>query len=112
MLGSLIAGVGRHAAVSRFRITLTRKKGDVGRVTSKGQVTIPREIREKLGLLPETDVEFEIDGNAVRIRKARNVPGRRGAKLVEQLRGRASGGLSTDQIMKLTRGTPARRRKK
>ena len=41
------------------------------RLTSKGQVTIPQEIRERLGLLPQTEVEFEIDGEAVRIRPAR-----------------------------------------
>ena len=40
------------------------------RITSKGQVTIPMEIREKLGLLPDTEVEFELDGDSVRIRKA------------------------------------------
>ncbi len=31
------------------------------RVTSKGQVTIPIEAREKLGILPHTEVEFEVD---------------------------------------------------
>ena len=41
------------------------------RVTSKGQVTIPVEIRERLGLLPHSEVEFEVVGNTVRIRKAR-----------------------------------------
>ena len=41
------------------------------RLTSKGQVTIPEEIRERLGLLPHTEVEFEIDGDAVRIRPTR-----------------------------------------
>ena len=41
------------------------------RLTSKGQVTIPQELREKLGLLPHSEVEFELDGDAVRIRKAR-----------------------------------------
>ena len=40
------------------------------RITSKGQVTIPIEIREKLGLLAETEVTFEVAGDAVRIRKA------------------------------------------
>ena len=39
------------------------------RITSKGQVTIPQEIREKAGLLPGTEVEFELDGRSVRIRK-------------------------------------------
>ena len=38
------------------------------RITSKGQVTIPVEIRERLGLLPNSEVDFEVEGNAVRIR--------------------------------------------
>ena len=38
------------------------------RLTSKGQVTIPLEIRERLGLLPHTEVEFEIDGDSLIIR--------------------------------------------
>jgi AbrB family looped-hinge helix DNA binding protein len=40
------------------------------RITSKGQVTIPQDIRERIGLLPDTEVEFEVVGNAVKIRKA------------------------------------------
>ena len=40
------------------------------RITSKGQVTIPIEIREKLGLLPNTEVEFHVVGDAVRIKSA------------------------------------------
>ena len=80
------------------------------RITSKGQVTIPQEIREKLGLLPETDVEFEIDGNAVRIRKAES--GRRGKSVAAALRGRATGKLTTEEIMALTRGPRAARRKR
>ena len=39
------------------------------RLTSKGQVTIPMPIREQLGLLPWSEVEFEVDGDSVRIRK-------------------------------------------
>lgn len=41
------------------------------RITSKGQVTIPAEIRERAGLLPHTEVEFEFDGKAVRIVRAK-----------------------------------------
>ena len=40
------------------------------RITSKGQVTIPQAFREKAGLLPGTEVEFELDGDSVRIRRA------------------------------------------
>ncbi|HEY1361054.1 MAG TPA: AbrB/MazE/SpoVT family DNA-binding domain-containing protein [Xanthobacteraceae bacterium] len=32
------------------------------RITSKGQVTIPAAIRERAGLLPHTEVDFEVDG--------------------------------------------------
>ena len=74
------------------------------RITSKGQVTIPVEIRERLGLLPNSEVEFEIEGNAVRIRKARGRrTGARGRSIVEHLRGKATSGMSTDEIMALTR---------
>ena len=73
------------------------------RLTSKGQVTIPQEIREALGLLPYSEVTFEIDGDSVRLRKARKSEGR-GAAIVARMRGTASRGPSTDEIMKLTRG--------
>lgn len=72
------------------------------RITSKGQVTIPLAIRTRLKLLPETEVEFEIDGNAVRISRSRNSPGR-GRRIVSSLRGRSTVKLSTEQIMSLTR---------
>jgi len=77
------------------------------KITSKGQVTIPIEIRERLGLLPDTDVEFEVVGNAARIRKARGNAGR-GRRLVERMRGRGSVRMSTDQILRLTRGDARR----
>jgi AbrB family looped-hinge helix DNA binding protein len=74
------------------------------RITSKGQVTIPADIRERAGLLPQTEVEFEFDGKAVRIvrAQARNKDSR-GARLVAHLRGRGDVELSTDAIMALTR---------
>lgn len=72
------------------------------RVTSKGQVTIPQALREKAGLLPHSEVEFELDGDAVRIRKARK-SSRRGDALVDRMRGTATTGLSTDEIMALIR---------
>jgi AbrB family looped-hinge helix DNA binding protein len=76
------------------------------RITSKGQVTIPVEIREKLGLLPNSEVEFEVVGQAVRIRKVRRArgEGRRGTSLVARLRGRGSVRMGTDEILALTRG--------
>src|SRR5262245_32735924 len=79
-------------------------KSIIMRLTSKGQVTIPLEIRERLGLLPLTEVEFDVIGDSVRIRKARSRQGR-GQILVRRLRGSASKpGLTTSQIMAMTRG--------
>jgi AbrB family looped-hinge helix DNA binding protein len=74
------------------------------RITSKGQVTIPAEIREKAGLLPNTEVEFEYDGKAVRLRRARPSGKQgRGAVAVARLRGSATTRMSTDELMALTR---------
>ena len=74
------------------------------RITSKGQVTIPQWMREELGLLPNCEVEFEVVGDSVRVRKAR-ASRRRGDAIVERLRGSAGrSGMSTDEIMALTRG--------
>jgi AbrB family looped-hinge helix DNA binding protein len=74
------------------------------RITSKGQVTIPAEIRERAGLLPHTEVEFEFDGKVVRIVRAKTTKkAGRGARLVAHLRGRGDIAMSTDEIMALTR---------
>jgi len=75
-------------------------------LTTKGQVTIPLDIRQALGLLPGTRVVFDVVGNSVRIRKADEQ--RRGTVLVERMRaaGRRAAGprMTTDQILALTRG--------
>ena len=82
-------------------------------ITSKGQVTIPQEVRNRLGLLPHTEVEFELAGDHARIRKAKRTAGEgsRGSRLLEALRGTADTRMSTDQIMALTRERPDRGRK-
>jgi AbrB family looped-hinge helix DNA binding protein len=73
------------------------------RITSKGQVTIPLEIRRATGLLPNSEVEFEIKRKSVIIRKAAKGP-TRGDRIIQHLRGRGSVRMSTDEIMALTRG--------
>lgn len=72
------------------------------RITSKGQVTIPQEIRESMGLLPDTEVDFVVKGNVVQIVKSRSASP--GAELVRRMRGTAKRGMSTNEIMKLMRG--------
>ena len=72
------------------------------RVTSKGQVTIPIELRESLGIGNGTEVDFEQDGDTIVIRKAHDRPGR-GQHLVERLKGRGDVRMTTDEIMALTR---------
>jgi AbrB family looped-hinge helix DNA binding protein len=73
------------------------------RITSKGQVTIPQDIRERFGLLPHTEVEFVTDGDVVVIRKAEtgNALAR---EWISTYRGSADAGMTTDEIMRLTRG--------
>lgn len=72
------------------------------KVTTKGQVTIPADIRERLGLLPNTEVEFTLAGNGVMVTKARR-GSRRGQGVVAHLRGRGTVRMSTDEILALTR---------
>lgn len=75
------------------------------RLTSKGQVTIPLAIRERLGLQPWTEVEFDVVGNTVRVRKKAGA-GSRGHRLLAAMRRapRPKPGMTTDQLMALTRG--------
>ena len=78
-------------------------------MTSKGQVTIPKSLRDRTGIRPGSEVEFGLDGEAITVRRAkpRGRPGKtRGEKVVDALRGTRTlnKGLSTDEIMKLLRG--------
>ncbi len=78
------------------------------RITTKGQVTIPQEIRDELGLLPNTEVTFDIVDGEARLRKARggNKPSR-GDGVIGHLRSvRPANKLTTDEIMALMRGKP------
>lgn len=74
-----------------------------GRVTAKGQITIPLEIRAKLGIHPGSVVDFELTDGGVLVRK-RSDGGGRGEAIASRLWGRATTGLTTDEIMALTRG--------
>jgi len=75
------------------------------RITTKGQVTIPQDIREQLGLLPHSEVEFDIVGDSVRIRKKRGTR-TRGQRLLDHMRSgpKPIPGMTTHRLMALTRG--------
>lgn len=75
------------------------------KITTKGQVTIPQHIREKAGLLPNTEVEFEYSRGRVTL-----IPlpaeKRTGRSIVDALRGsagRTPKSMTTDALMKLLR---------
>jgi AbrB family looped-hinge helix DNA binding protein len=76
------------------------------RVTSKGQVTIPHAIRERAGFLPNTEVEFLIDGDVVILVKAAEARRQtRGYRAVAALRAsKPAFRMSTDELLALTRG--------
>ena len=74
------------------------------RITSKGQVTIPQHIREKAGLLPNTEVEFTYQRGKVVLKPTGKRLGR-GERAVARLRGSLRHlKMSTDELMALTRG--------
>jgi AbrB family looped-hinge helix DNA binding protein len=71
------------------------------RVTSKGQVTIPREVRQRLGITPGSEVDFQLDDRGARLIR---VSDGEGTDLARRMRGRATVAMSTEEIMALTRG--------
>jgi len=70
-------------------------------VTSKGQVTIPKPVRDLLGIVPGTRVDFRRNDNGeiVLFRSDEAQPSR-----FAKLLGSAGPGLSTDEVMAMTRG--------
>jgi AbrB family looped-hinge helix DNA binding protein len=71
-------------------------------VTSKGQVTIPKRVRDLLGIEPGSTIDFEraADGRIVLVKIQKKARPNRLARL----RGHAGKGLSTAEIMAMTRG--------
>lgn len=74
-------------------------------VTTKGQVTIPIEVRQKLGIFPGTEVDIVVRNGKAEIIKIRpkKAGTSRGRRIVERLRGKGSVKMTTDEILKLTR---------
>lgn len=71
------------------------------RVTAKGQVTIPQHIRQKLGIAPNSEVDFVEDGERIYLLRKSGHPSE---KRFGALRGIATVKMTTDEIMALTRG--------
>ncbi len=75
-------------------------------VTVKGQVTIPKRVREHLGIRPGSGVEFEVGPQGdVLLRKAgRPAKGDHARSRFAALRGARKTGMTTGEIMNLLRG--------
>ena len=76
------------------------------RITSKGQVTIPQEIRERLGLLPHTEVEFVVRAGEAVVRPKRGTPSR-AERLVAHLKTHGTKmRMSSKELLALLREEP------
>lgn len=73
------------------------------RITSKGQVTIPQEMRKRFGLHPNTEVEFLNSEAGVVIRPVRSKKARF-REWIKKARGSATVKVTTDEVMSMTRG--------
>lgn len=71
-------------------------------VNEQGQVTIPAEVRDRLGFLPGTEVELEVVGERLEIRKKSKTENIKA--WIERVKGSSQSGMTTDEIMQLTRG--------
>jgi antitoxin PrlF len=69
------------------------------RVTQKGQVTIPLQVRRALGIKPGSEVDFELDAHGARLR----VDSDHAAEEIRRMRGAGEGDMSTEEILSLTR---------
>lgn len=74
------------------------------KITSKGQVTVPQDVREKTGILPHTEVKWVVQGKRAYLEKVKGSHSR-GERLIKALRNsKARRDMTTDEIMALTRG--------
>lgn len=77
-------------------------------ITTKGQVTIPKPMRDHLGLRPGSEVAFTLDPDGrVVISKVTDDNGDlTPAERIARVRGILKSGMTTDEIMLLLRGEP------
>jgi antitoxin PrlF len=73
------------------------------RLTSKGQVTVPKSVRDYLGLKPGAAVDFERLGSGEIVLRPTGRSGKRPRSVFASLRGRATVAMNTEQILALTR---------
>ncbi|NEP83657.1 MAG: AbrB/MazE/SpoVT family DNA-binding domain-containing protein [Okeania sp. SIO3B3] len=71
------------------------------KIDTEGKITIPPEIQNLLEFRPGTEVELEVIGNTLQIRKLQN--SNRGKEIIAAIRGKATNRLTTNEIMQLTR---------
>ncbi len=78
------------------------------KITSKGQVTIPQSVREKAGLHPHSEVEFEVRANGEVVIRPLAKPAASVRTAFERVRGSANAtqfkGMGTDEFMAFLRG--------
>jgi AbrB family looped-hinge helix DNA binding protein len=80
------------------------------RITSKGQITIPKSVRERAGITTATELDVLISDGKVVIEKisvgdaAKRRRMREFEEWLERVRGSGDSGLTTDEIMEMTRG--------
>jgi AbrB family looped-hinge helix DNA binding protein len=73
------------------------------RLTIKGQITVPKELRDAFGWEAHTELQFQQLSDGVKLISSPKQRSR-GSKIVERLRGSGNRKQSTDQIMSMTRG--------
>ncbi|HPO16606.1 MAG TPA: AbrB/MazE/SpoVT family DNA-binding domain-containing protein [Candidatus Hydrogenedentes bacterium] len=72
------------------------------KVTTKGQVTIPIEFREKTGIVPGSEIRFSLERGKLYLQKVKGEG--RGKELIRKMTGQGNIKMTTDEIMALTRG--------
>lgn len=74
------------------------------KIDTNGKIAIPPDIQKRLGLLPGTEVQLEIMGDVLQIRKPKSL--NQGIQLIAAIRGKVTSRLTTNDIMKLSREEP------
>ncbi len=72
------------------------------KVTEEGQISLPPEVAARLGFLPDTELDYFIQGETLLLKKSQKAD--RGKKLISTIKGTAKAGLTTDEILQATRG--------